>query len=499
MSPTGSDANSGLSPSAAWATPNHAVNCGDVIVAPAGTYNGAFNRWGVVSNCPSTSGGIDGAGGINFAVLLCGGSDLGSNGCLINCATAACSAGVVGSGGRSGTSSCMDVNSNDWAIEGWTCNGNGYSHRAFQADGCLTTSTVVHHIAFINDIAYNAGQGYDTDDCGYDTTHPGNGVDYFAVIGSIAQNAASDTICLAAIDDVGPANSDTNSGTHVLIYGNFAIYNVQSQGCASDGEGIMFDTWDAHGYQAQGIIADNIVYQSARAGVQLFYQNYNNTYTATTWKVYDNTFYADEQANTNSSVLSEINVQSKASTLPHSVSIINNIAQTEYRYQGNNSSNAQVFAAMWGGAYRISNGSSGTQDVLKGLAQSCPGTCDSGDNAVVYNGGSLGTNIYTSPAFTNTSDLLTNRIGAPNCTGFATTTTACMGWNAGTATLTTPSVISDLTPTASGMAGKGYQLPSTTCAANSDYPTWLKGVVYLSWNGASITEMPGLVTKPCGL
>ena len=86
MSPTGSDANTGLSSSTAWATPNHPVNCGDVIVATPGAYNGDFSTWGTVSNCPSTSGGTSGNGGVYFAALLCGGSDLGANGCTINCA-----------------------------------------------------------------------------------------------------------------------------------------------------------------------------------------------------------------------------------------------------------------------------------------------------------------------------------------------------------------------------------------------------------------------------
>ena len=97
----------------------------------------------------------------------------------------------------------------------------------------------------------------------------------------------------------------------------------------------------------------------------------------------------------------------------------------------------------------------------------------------------LGTNTYANPAFTNTADLLANRLGVPNCNAF-TNTTQCMGWNANTSTLTTPSIISDLVPTASGTSGKGYQLPSTTCAANADYPTWLKGIVYLQWNGSSL-------------
>ncbi len=50
------DRNAGTSPSTAWATPHHAVNCGDVIIAAAGSYGiGHFgtNSWGAVSNCPA--------------------------------------------------------------------------------------------------------------------------------------------------------------------------------------------------------------------------------------------------------------------------------------------------------------------------------------------------------------------------------------------------------------------------------------------------------------
>ena len=77
MSPSGSDSNNGLTAATAWATPNHAVNCGDVIIAAAGSYPD-LQSWGTVGNCPSTSGGIDGNGGVYFATLLCGGSYVGA-------------------------------------------------------------------------------------------------------------------------------------------------------------------------------------------------------------------------------------------------------------------------------------------------------------------------------------------------------------------------------------------------------------------------------------
>jgi hypothetical protein len=58
-------------------------------------------------------------------------------------------------------------------------------------------------------------------------------------------------------------------------------------------------------------------------------------------------------------------------------------------------------------------------------------------------------------------------------------------------------VPADLTPSGAA-AGRGYKAPGA-CAADAYYPAWLKGVVYLSATGATLTENPGLVTKPCDL
>jgi hypothetical protein len=44
----------------------------------------------------------------------------------------------------------------------------------------------------------------------------------------------------------------------------------------------------------------------------------------------------------------------------------------------------------------------------------------------------------------------------------------------------------------------GYQ-PPTLCRPDALYPTYLKGIVYLHWDGASLTEMDGLLTKPSEL
>src|SRR5215475_503771 len=84
LSSTGSDSNNGLSPSSPWLTAHHNLQCGDVVIAAAGTYTNNFSSqsFGTVANCPSTSAGIDGTGGINFATILCAGPDLEA--CKVN-------------------------------------------------------------------------------------------------------------------------------------------------------------------------------------------------------------------------------------------------------------------------------------------------------------------------------------------------------------------------------------------------------------------------------
>ena len=117
VSPIGKDSANGRTPATAWATANHRVNCGDVIIAEPGIY-GQLSGWGPVSKCPSISGGVDGTGGIYFAVLLCAGPNLG-----------ACNV----SGG--GTNNAIDVNRNNWAVEGFNASAPG-TGQAFFADAC---------------------------------------------------------------------------------------------------------------------------------------------------------------------------------------------------------------------------------------------------------------------------------------------------------------------------------------------------------------------------
>ena len=57
-------------------------------------------------------------------------------------------------------------------------------------------------------------------------------------------------------------------------------------------------------------------------------------------------------------------------------------------------------------------------------------------------------------------------------------------------------VAANLKPAA--LSGYGYQPPGP-CASDPYFPSWLKGVVYLHWDGTTLAEQSGLITKPCGL
>src|SRR5882672_7548541 len=161
LSATGSDANDGLAPTVGgghgpWLTPTHAVVCGDLIEDVSGAYNNIgndFSDWGIVSGCPSTTGGIDGNGGIYFAAMVCD----TPFGCTIDCATGPCNRDST-----FGPKAGMSVNRSNWAIIGWYCNGAGNinsDQSCFQSIGPGRTTT---YNAFINDISVNAGQAFTT-------------------------------------------------------------------------------------------------------------------------------------------------------------------------------------------------------------------------------------------------------------------------------------------------------------------------------------------------
>jgi len=577
---TGNDSNTGLDTSHAWLTPHQSVECGDVRLSKGSTKGtpviygqysnfGASTGPGVVSGCPSNSGGIDGVGGIYFATMLCVG-DVGS--CKIDIGTPSI-----------GDNHAIAINNSNWAVEGFGLT-SGYSLSGSGFAGVVdTSSALVHHIAFINSVAWHNASAFTVEGGGSNAGY-GNGADYWAMVGNLVQDSAGrcDGFWTAAIAIIGTINLDTNAGTHVLVDSNFVL-NSQQVGCSvfgvtnattpagnavlhfaatpagvlngmvvfdntsptvipggttvlsstgttvtmsanaagagvgnadaiqfsasvSDGEAIMDDSIDCKGNFASLVVhRNNITVVSERFGLHHFF----NGNTATVTKDYNNTIFASSKgAFSNDGAggsYGELNFQ-----------LGNVTSATFFAYNNILKTNAAL-RPDGGVPYALLNGSVGTasnfkignvagnpaasENIAKGLASVCNGTCNSGNDVVEFNSQSFGTNIYTDPLFNNATDAINNRIGTPNCAGF-TNTAACMGWNHGSRTATNPSLIYDMAATATGTAGKGYQTPSNCVLSDPDFPIWLKGVVYLQasgWvNGATITMNDGLVTKPCG-
>ena len=218
ISPTGNDHRSGMSPDGAWATPHHNVNCGDVIIAQGGRYTTQFQsgKWGTVSNCPSTTGGIDGAGGIYAAVVLCAGPNLSN--CPIN----------------GSNNEAAKIDKSNWALEGFTG-----TNSTTTGTNCFTGSpsgilkgTSLHHVMFINDIASNCGgDGFDTYPSGGATGE--SSVDQAAVVGVIADGAGqSGGYCNSGVSMIPTDGPDTSAGTHVFVGAAFTYHNIDSPICA---------------------------------------------------------------------------------------------------------------------------------------------------------------------------------------------------------------------------------------------------------------------------
>ena len=384
----------------------------------------------------------------------------------------------------------------------------GWNRRqAFEVDGCNGTTSAQHHNAVIKNIAHESGYGIIQSNCGGSSFSN----DYFAFVGNIVVNANAWTggsgTCGGAVDANAPKNFDANSGTHIFLHGNFIFGNLGPTpvtDCTSDMEPVNMDRFDRLIYTAQTVESDDLIWENAGYGLQL--NNSTSNATTQTFIIDHNTRFADCQNYVSgASNCSELNIAYNSAQW--NVTITNNLARTT------TAACCGGTGAYWAMNYDTIAASTSFPPITKvasvetnylwGFQTGCTGTCapNTGVNiAISCCGGSPvapPTGIYTDPAFTNTTDLLANWVSTPNCSSYADAA-SCMGWNFGAQSPRSLTPIYDLTPTASGTSGIGYR-PPHACASDANFPTWLKGIVYLQWNGASITENGGLVNKPCGL
>ena len=419
LSPSGNDSNNGLSTSYAWASPNHSMNCGDVILASAGWYSNSnfyTGKWGYV-NCPA---------GNSVAWLKCATFDT----CKI----------------YASANQGMWVDKSYWGIQGWevgTNAGDTYG-TCFLAAPNWGDPVTIHHIIFANDVANGCAQsGFAAINRGY------AGVDYFSVIGSVAFDAAQGSAtCASGISVLQPVQSDTAAGTHIYIAGNFSYANVEPNVCnggsPTDGEGIIFDNFDGHqsgiaSYWSQAVAYSNMVIGNGSKGVEVN-GNQAGTYHATIW-LNQNTVWGNNAASNQTWLgCGEISVVSSKNV--HS---FGNLASTKSATGcGGNAIYAMAVAAADGSDTADDNFAFGY----------------SGNNTFVYDVGSFywnGDNHFgTSPAFKGPSIP-----GSPSCSGTANVP-ACMS-----------TMVADFTPTAANSINYGYQKPKSGSVVDPLFPRWL--------------------------
>ena len=436
-SPVGNDSNAGTA-IAPWLTPNHAVNCGDVIIAAASTayLYSSFNA--------------------NFGTVTCA---AGNNVAWLTCATFdACKISGAGAGG-------IWIQTSYWGVQAWEITDASATlgtASCFRASP--TTPANIHHIIFANVICNGAGANGITLFPYY-----GGGqysVDYFVVVGSITYNAAqSSAECYSGISIYEPVATDTKPGSHIYVAGNFSWANLDPNPCGgtapTDGEGIFFDTFDgsqgsfATAYNQQAVATNNLLFYNGGSGIEVF----NNTAgSAGNSAIYfkNNTSYGDKTDPNEVVTYCGDSYIDEAKQVQEYLNIVRTTAATAC---GSSSS----LDAFW-----VSR-SSTTVLVYDNYGYSAAGN-NTGSSSYA---GSFGPNntFGTDPAFAAPGNP-----GAPSC-GSASSVPNCMA-----------TVIANFTPTTAAAKAYGYQIPSTTSVYDPLYPQWL----------CTVTNLPtGLVTPGC--
>jgi hypothetical protein len=412
----GNDSNNGTSASSPWLSPNHAVNCGDTIIAAASaSYSSSefgSGKWGPVA-C---------AGGNNVAWLACATFDA----CKIT----------------SSSSHAMIVSASYWGVQGWeTSTNSGSSY------GCFVIQSAVHHIIFANDIANGCTGG------GFTSFNIGNAsADYIVYVGDIAYNSAQGGgACFSGFNVYQPQNHDTAPGTHIYVAGNFAYANTDPSPCAggspTDGEGIIMDTFDGSQgglspYTQQAVVYNNITFGNGGRGVEVF-NNSSGSSHANIYLEYNTTWNDNNATNQNWSGCGEIQIGAA-----QNVTAMYNLAMAS---TSTGCGNNQIYA------FSVEN-SNGTATVNNNWGHAAAGTTGFTYNSSGFSYGA-GNAFGTNPNFSSPSIP-----GAPNC-GSATSVPNCMA-----------TVISHFAPTASGSAAYGYHIPQSNDVTDPLFPQWLCNV-----------------------
>jgi len=430
----GSDSNSGLSASEPWLSPNHDINCGDVIeAAPSAAYDSAefgSGKWGTVA-CPSKN---------NVAWLKCAEFD----GCKI-----------------SSTNQGIYVDHSFWGVQGWEVTvsdpGTGF---CFGAAPEWSHPVQVHHIIFANNIANGCQEG------GFSSfnVNATASFDYLTIVGNIAYNAAQGSAhCYSGIDIFQPMQSDSLTGTHIYIAGNFSYDNLDPYPCAgtlpTDGEGVILDTLDgseghfATTYAAQTVVENNILVGNGGRGFEV-QNNMAGTQHAPIYSRHNTVVGNNKDPHQVDVLCGEMLLLDTSDTEIYSNIVASNATHGCGGYP------VHAFAAYVADATDQVYG-----NFVYGLSNEPELAFGSG--AFTY---STNNTIGGSPSFAN--EVVP---GAPACSGTANVP-ACMA-----------TMIANFTPSNSVSLGMGYQAPNSTPIGDPLFPQWL----------CNVNLPAGLVTMGC--
>ena len=433
LSPGGNDSNSGLSAGSAWLSPNHPVNCGDVVIAASGTYsasNFGTGKWGEVT-CPMSN---------NIVWLQCAVFD-------------SCKISATSSDG-------MWVDESYWGVQGWEITTSTSEDAAcFHAGPRLSAPVTVHHIVFANNVANGCmGGGFTA----YNNSTTAS-VDYIAYVGNIAYaGAAGNRECYSGLNIYQPIASDNDAGTHMYIGGNFSYSNLDPDPCGgaapTDGEGVILDTLDfSHSggtpYTQQLLVENNILVNNGGRGIEV----YNNSAGASHAPIIitQNTSWGNlTDPNQNDTGCGEVALETASDT----------------QVNGNLISTKSATGCGMNPIHALSvQAGDSTDTVDSNFAFGL-----NGNNTFLSNSGSFAygsKNIFgVNPNFSNPTVP-----AAPNCQN-ASNVPSCMA-----------PLVNDFAPTAASAKGFGYQAPSSTSSPDALFPQWL----------CTVNLPSGLVTLGC--
>lgn len=422
----GNDANNGLSTGAPWLSPNHALNCGDTITAAASTVydsnNFQYGSWGAVTGK-----------GHCVAWLNCVAFDA----CKIT----------------SSTGFGMWITASHWGVSGWevTADSSGGANGGTCFESFPPSGSSLQDIIFTNDIA-NGCYG-----AGFEAVNNGSAnADYFVAIADIAYNAAQQTgACSSGIGVIAPTNTDTLPGTHIFISQTFTWNNFDPSPCAggtpTDGEGVIFDTWDANSYTGQGVMENNIAFLNGSSGFRV------DVTTKAPVYIQNNTAYGnDGDTAMNMGECGEITSQSS-----ENVTVSYNLVRTKSATGCGTNANYLIFVETPCSGDVFSNNFGYNTAGNNMDSASCSGFSFGPGNV-----------FGTDPDFVSAP--ATNP-GAPSCSNYASVI-SCMA-----------PIIADFVAQSSSAAGRGYQPVITTSVYDPLFPQWL----------CNVNLPAGLVTMGC--